>query len=615
MATADWTTPSSVGYRRWRDTDSVLFRPGRGAVSSTTEEQCGDNELYVKGVTEEQCGDNELYVKGVSTEEQCGDNELYVKGVSTVLDQVDLRDGQSHATRTQDSDNTETFTVEDAVEAIGFGLFQWKLSLLTGVAWMADAMEMMILSILAPQLHCEWRLPSWEVAFITSVVFIGMMLSSSLWGNISDKYGRKTGLTVCMLWTLYYGLLSAFAPVYGWILVLRGLVGFGIGGAPQSVTLYSEFLPTKSRATCIILIEIFWALGAVFEVLLAMLVMPTLGWRWLLAFSIAPLVLFAALCFWLPESARYDVLAGNTLKAMTTLKRIAATNGMEMPKGRLITDRQDERGKIKDLLTPEYRRTTILLWFIWFANAFAYYGLILLTTELFQAGDICGVHATKAKVEPSCSLECSYLTLDDYKDLLWTTLAEFPGLFITLWVIDRIGRRKSMVMCFVAFSVCILPLYACIGRIPLTIFIFIARASITGGWQAAYVYTPEVYPTMTRAVGIGTSSGFARVGALLTPFVAQVLLRSSVYLTLSVYCVCSLLAAVATWFLPIETAGRGLEESSRLNNQHQQTAHTPSPPTHTPGPPTASQANYGTRADPSGPQAQPTTSYGNWEGP
>ncbi len=115
---------------------------------------------------------------------------------------------------------------------------------------MADAMEMMILSILAPQLHCEWALASWEVALLTSVlyatpsvnndsprafvdrfscrnvlvplsfasvvpkcvclnnctdayvmsfltslkqaVFIGMMISSSLWGNISDKYGRKT---------------------------------------------------------------------------------------------------------------------------------------------------------------------------------------------------------------------------------------------------------------------------------------------------------------------------------------------------------------------------------------------------------------------------------------
>lgn len=42
--------------------------------------------------------------------------------------------------------------------------------------------------------------------------------------------------------------------------------------------------------------QVFWALGTVFEVLLAVFVMPTLGWRWLLILSAAPLLLFAVLC-------------------------------------------------------------------------------------------------------------------------------------------------------------------------------------------------------------------------------------------------------------------------------------------------------------------------------
>ncbi|KAF7661954.1 hypothetical protein LDENG_00248590 [Lucifuga dentata] len=478
----------------------------------------------------------------------------------TDLESVALADGPP-VPREFANPTDDTFMVEDAVEAIGFGTFQWKLSVLTGLSWMADAMEMMILSILAPQLHCEWRLPSLEVALLTSAVFIGMMISSSLWGNISDKYGRKTGLKMSVLWTMFYGLLSAFAPIYGWILFLRALVGFGIGGAPQSVTLYAEFLPMKSRATCILLIEIFWALGTVFEVLLAILVMPTLGWRWLLGLSTIPLFIFAALCFWLPESARYDVLTGNQEKALATLKRIATENGAPMPLGKLIAARQEDRGKIRDLFSSHFRWTTVLLWFIWFANAFSYYGLVLLTTELFQEGGECGV-SKGDKPKLRCSLECKYLNSDDYKDLLWTTLSEFPGLLVTLWAIDRLGRRKTMALCFLIFSLCIIPLYGCVGRASMTVLIFIARAFIAGGFQAAYVYTPEVYPTATRALGLGTSSGMARVGALITPFVAQVMLESSVYLALSVYCCCCLLAAIASCALPIETTGRGLQESS-----------------------------------------------------
>ena len=41
------------------------------------------------------------------------------------------------------------------------------------------------------------------------------------------------------------------------------------------------------------------------------------------------------------------------------------------------------------------------------------------------------------------------------------------------------------------------------------------------------------------------------------------MLESSVYLALSVYCCCCLLAAIASCALPIETTGRGLQESSQ----------------------------------------------------
>lgn len=52
----------------------------------------------------------------------------------------------------------DTFTVTQAVNALGFGWFQVKLSLWTGLCWMADSMEMTILSILSPALHCDWHI-------------------------------------------------------------------------------------------------------------------------------------------------------------------------------------------------------------------------------------------------------------------------------------------------------------------------------------------------------------------------------------------------------------------------------------------------------------------------
>ena len=120
-----------------------------------------------------------------------------------------------------------------------------------------------------------------------------------------------------------YGLLSAVAPNLGWLLLLRGLVGFAIGAVPQSVTLYAEFLPTKQRGKCVVLLDCFWALGACFEVVLAMAVVPNLGWRWLLGLSAAPLFVFACLTPWIPESARYHVSCGQNDKALATLENVS----------------------------------------------------------------------------------------------------------------------------------------------------------------------------------------------------------------------------------------------------------------------------------------------------
>ena len=187
---------------------------------------------------------------------------------------------------------------------------------------MADSMEVMILSILSPALHCAWGLSQYNQAFLTTVVFVGMMLSSALWGQFSDRHGRRQGrrlrwkitwiiahkAKICLIhpenyleqtfvrtglynatffrpvgrpsplngsnqlvlgkvqlpilfstasqlsekalllssfFLFFYGLLSAIAPSFGWIAFLRFLVGTMIGCVPQSVTLFSEFLPTR----------------------------------------------------------------------------------------------------------------------------------------------------------------------------------------------------------------------------------------------------------------------------------------------------------------------------------------------------------------------------------
>ena len=150
--------------------------------------------------------------------------------------------------------------------------------------------------------------------------------------------------------------------------------------------------------------DCFWALGACLEVLLAALIVPFAGWRWLLALSAFPSLVFVfAVKLWVPESARFNVAVGKNDIALETLERIARTNNKPMLLGCLIVDddlQYFSRGRFSDLLNRELRRTTLLLWFIWTGCSFIYYGVVLMTTELFETpGDnVCSLDGSLDQV-------------------------------------------------------------------------------------------------------------------------------------------------------------------------------------------------------------------------
>ena len=49
----------------------------------------------------------------------------------------------------------------------------------------------------------------------------------------------------------------------------------------------------------------------------------------------------------------------------------------------------------------------------------------------------------------------------------------------------------------------------------------LGKMGMTGGFETLYVLSTELYPTVVRNVGMGTSSAFARAGSMLAPYIAQ----------------------------------------------------------------------------------------------
>ncbi|CAI6004135.1 unnamed protein product, partial [Closterium sp. NIES-64] len=205
----------------------------------------------------------------------------------------------------EDGDADEVLTVDDAFDSIGFGPYQLFLVCYTGLAWLADAMEMILLSFVGPAARCEFGLSAAEESLIASVVFLGVFLGSYVWGLVADAYGRRRGFMATALFTLFAGLLSAWSPTFLTLLVSRCLVGFGIGGASVVFSLCSEFLPSHCRGFWLVFIEFFWTIGSLIEAALAWAVMPSLHWRMLVLLSATPFALLLLLYPFLPESPRF----------------------------------------------------------------------------------------------------------------------------------------------------------------------------------------------------------------------------------------------------------------------------------------------------------------------
>ncbi|XP_067907148.1 putative transporter SVOPL isoform X2 [Heterodontus francisci] len=457
----------------------------------------------------------------------------------------------------------KTYTVEEAVETIGFGRFHVLLLCIMGSTNVAEAMEIMLLAVISPVIRCEWRLEEWQVAMVTTMVFLGFMSCSWIWGYFADRYGRWKVLLLVTVWSSYYSGLTSFAHTYGWFVFLRSMVGCGVAGQSQGFILMTEFMPSKYRGRILPLGQIFWLMGSTIEILLAYLIIPTLGWRWLVRISTIPSIILLVVFKCIPESARYDVSEGNTRVAMQTLNYIAKMNRSCLPQGSLMETQTAKRGRIFDLIDAEYRRTTLQSWFIWLGTAFAYYGLVLTSSELLENNPLCGTAGGNEVSDVHNSLEschCKMFESADYQTMVISTLGEFLFIPFSPFIIETLGRRHSLALTLGASGIFFLFLNFCSSRAVLTTLLFVLRALVSANFTIIYIYTAEVYPTTIRSLGLGSCSSMARIGAMVAPFVAQVLLGTWPVTALCFFSAVCIICSILAFTLPIETQGRAMQE-------------------------------------------------------
>ena len=386
--------------------------------------------------------------------------------------------------------------------------FQTGIYLLCFACLLMDGFDVQSLGYVAPALSAELHITRVQLGPVLSAAPLGVLLGSILCSMLADKIGRRPVLIGSTLFYALLTFLTARANSLDELRIVRVIGGIGMGAImPNAMALVGEYSPLRSRVTIMMVVSNGFTAGAALGGFVAAWLLPRFGWRSVFYFGAAvPMVIAIAMLFVLPESLQFLALHGRKMAQIGRwLKRIRPS--LEVAGAEFVVPDEPKKGGITFIRLLYSGRTagTLLLWTVNFMNLLNLYFLQgWLTTVVTDAG----YPQTTAAVVASM-----------------VQVGGTIGAFSLGWFVHKWGFVPVLATCGVLASINI----AAIGQpwIPLamlTTVVFIAGVCVTGGQAAINALAATYYPTELRSTGIGASLGVGRLGAIIGPTLASVLL-------------------------------------------------------------------------------------------
>lgn len=437
--------------------------------------------------------------------------------------------------------SSAAISVEQGIEAAGVGRFQRRLFVIFGLVWAADAMQVLAIGFSAPSIAKSFGITVPEALQTGTMFFVGMLIGAFVFGRLADRIGRRPVLMIAILIDAVFGIASAFAPDFTWLLALRLLTGIGVGATlPVDYTMMAEFLPADRRGRWLVLLEAFWALGTVLLALLALMAGSQGGeaWRTIFFFTGIPALIGIVLRFHVPESPFYLARRGRSAEARAVLQKVATINGSQTPIGELKPE-TSERKSIGALFSPTLRRRSTFLLLAWLLISMSYYGIfVYLPVRLSSEG---------------------FGFLRGQMFLVLVALVQLPGYALAAYGVEKWGRKPTLIG-FLLLSAAGCLLYS-LGQSNMIVVgaTLLMSFSLLGTWGAIYAFTPEIYPTALRATGMGTAGAVARLGGLLAPSLIVPIMTADFVLALAMISGLLVAAAICVRLVDVESRNRTLE--------------------------------------------------------
>lgn len=448
---------------------------------------------------------------------------------------------------------THAATAEEIVARVERLPVSWwhvKTRIIIGVATFFDAFDALAIASVLPAIVPMWKLTPPQIGLLISAGFFGQLLGALFFGWIAEKYGRMTG----MIWSIGLFAVMSFVCAFAWnyesLLVFRLIQGFGLGGeVPIAAVYISELARSNVRGRFVMLYELIFPVGIVAASVLGLWVVPTLGWHYMFLVGAIPAVLVLFLRRVLPESPRWLANAGRLQEAEAAIALIERetekATGKPLPVPQPVVKVAEKRASLADLFGPLYLRRTLVVWLIWFTAYLVNYGLSIWMPTVYR---------TIFKLPLDVALRYGLIT----------TAVGLIGAAIAALIIDHVGRKPLFATCFAGAAAALIILAQIANPSPeqVLVYITISYFFVSAINLGVYLYTPELYPTRVRALGVGTATAWLRFASMVGPTTVGFMIAGGLGSVFLAFGAAALVAAVVTALLAIETKKRLLEEVS-----------------------------------------------------
>lgn len=395
---------------------------------------------------------------------------------------------------------------------------QWKSFWSSYIGWMLDIMDLMLFAMIIAAVGKDLGFTKAMSGMVASATLIATAFGGLIFGFLADRIGRAKSMVLSILCYSIGTALCGFSDSLSQLLAFRVLVGLGVGGEwSAGAALITETWPAQHRGKVMAWVQSAFASGYALAAIVAAIILPVLGWRWVFAAGLVP----ALFGLWVRRHVQEPEIWKNQKRRLTFSETVGTLFG-------------------------DHRRSTVIGLAFTAAAMCGYWGLFTwiptyLSTPVAEGG-------------AGFSL---------IKSTTWVVIMQVGAAFgfVTFgYIADMIGRKKAFMLFFIGAAIAV-PLYTMVKSPEMLLIVGPLVAYFGTGFYSGFAPTfAELFPTSVRATAQGFIYNTGRAASALAPAIVGFLAGNyGVGSALAVTSAFFILAALIVYaFLP-ETKGVELE--------------------------------------------------------